>query len=141
MECKKCGKEIAITNEIAYCPYCSNKLTDKPQGNKNVLTRQIKISDGFKTVIVWLLLCGIFVALFKVSKYLLWGTWEIEIPVLFTWITLLMIAGVALHFSLAYAIYKHAKKNNRRAVAWATAFIVFTPVLAGLLYLLSWPKE
>ncbi len=142
MQCNKCGKEIALNDDMVYCPYCGNKLESTSSKNKtNLLTKKIKINDSLKELIVWLLLCGILVAFFAVFGQLFSELIEIEIPELFTWIALVTIAFVAAYFTLAYAIYNHAKKNNRRAVAWATAFIVFTPILAGLFYLLSWPKE
>lgn len=38
-------------------------------------------------------------------------------------------------------IYKHAKAYGRNAVAWATAFVFFSPLWAGIAYLLTWPKD
>ncbi len=142
MKCRKCGKEITFTDDMVYCPYCSNKLEDaSSNNNKNILTKELKISDSFKALIVWLLLCVILVALFSVFRQSLSNIFGVEIAELLTWIVLVAIACVGMYFTLAYVVYNHAKKRNRRAIAWATAFIVFTPILAGLLYLLSWPKE
>ena len=123
-----------------YCPYCGDKL-EKASGNKNLLTRELGISDSIKAFIVWLLLFGIFVVLYTVFKQLFSSIIGIEIPGLFTWIIIAILAGVGVYFTFAYVVYNHAKKHNRRAVAWATAFIAFSPILAGLLYLLTWPKR
>ena len=141
MKCTKCGSELNATDGVLYCPFCGNRLKNEHNNNKNPLTRELKVSDGLKELIVWLLLCGILVTLFLVSKQLISNAIGVEIPASLMWIIYSAIAGIGLYFTLAYVVYNHAKKHHRRAVAWATAFIVFTPFIAGLLYLLSWPKE
>jgi len=52
------------------------------------------------------------------------------------------LAGFYIFYILApYAVYHHSKRHGRNTVRWTTAFVVFTPVLAGVAYLLTWPKE
>lgn len=140
MECHKCGKEIVLDDALVYCPYCGVKLKGEST-EKSILRKELKVGDSVKAFIVWLLLCGILLVLFTLSKQLISENFGFEIPELLDWRVLSIIVTVGLYFTLAYAIYNHAKKHDRRAVAWATAFIVFTPILSGLLYLLSWPKE
>jgi hypothetical protein len=142
VECNKCGKEITLNNGAVYCPYCGVKLKgeDTPK-RKSIWTRQLKIGDGVKAFIVWLLLCVIVVPFFGLVKWLVSARFGLDIAGLADWIVVCLIGAIALYFTLAYVVYHHAKKHHRRAVAWATAFVVFTPVLGGLAYLLSWPKE
>lgn len=53
-----------------------------------------------------------------------------------------VVAGIYIFYILApYAVYHHAKQKGRNAVRWTTAFVVFTPLLAGIAYLLTWPKK
>lgn len=140
MECKKCGKEITLNDGVVHCPYCGVKLKGEDT-RKSILTRELKVGDRVKAFIVWMLLCGIMAVFFTVFKELFSKRFGLEIPGLVNWIVLSLIGAIGLYFTLAYAVYNHAKKHDRRAVAWATAFIVFTPILAGLAYLLTWPKE
>jgi hypothetical protein len=52
------------------------------------------------------------------------------------------LGGIYIFYILApYAVYHNAKRHGRNAVRWTTAFVVFTPVLAGIAYLLTWPKS
>ena len=146
MECKKCGKEITLNDGMVYCPYCGVKLKgqDAPK-RRSIFTRELKIGYGVKALIVWVLLCVILLVLY--SRFynsvweIIWYRFGWEIQGLFGWMVISMICGIALYFTLAYVVYNHAKKHHRRAVAWTTAFIVFTPILGGLVYLLTWPKE
>ncbi|AII58083.1 hypothetical protein X792_04950 [Dehalococcoides mccartyi CG1] len=58
------------------------------------------------------------------------------------WDLVLLLSGITgLTLSMAWGMYFHALEHNRRAVAWATAFAVFGPILAGIAYLLTWPKQ
>jgi len=141
MECKKCGKNITQDENMAYCPYCANKLDNNADINKSILRKEVNISDGFKAFIAWLLMVGILAVFFALFQTLFEDATGYEITELFTWISLGGIACVALYFTLAYIIYNHAKKRNRRAVAWATVSVVFSPIVAVFFYLLSWPKE
>jgi hypothetical protein len=140
MQCKKCGKEIPLNDGLVYCPYCGVKLKDEGT-KKGILTKELKVGDRAKAFIVWMLLCGIMAVFFTLFKGLFSEMFSLEIPSLVDWIVLSLIGATGLYFTLAYVVYNHARKHNRRAVAWATAFVVFTPILAGLAYLLTWPKE
>lgn len=46
-------------------------------------------------------------------------------------------------FNLASAdILRHyVKHHERNVVSWTTAIILFSPILIGILYLLTWPKD
>ena len=142
MKCKKCGKEITSNDGVGYCPYCGGKLkVENTPKNKSIFTRELKVGDSIKALIVWMLLCGIMAVFFTLFRELFSERFGLEIPGLINWIVLSLIGAIGLYFTLAYVVYNNARKHNRRAVAWATAFIVFTPILAGLAYLLTWPKE
>ncbi len=139
MECKKCGKEITLNDGVVYCPYCGVKLKGEDTAKrKSIFTRELKVHDSVKALIVWILLCVVIWALSilfgELSSFL-------SRPEFTIWDGLGLIGGLALYITLAYVVHNHAKSHNRRAVAWTTAFIVFTPILAGLAYLLTWPKE
>ena len=56
----------------------------------------------------------------------------------FAWI---YIAAGILYIVGVWIMYKHAYINNRNAVRWTTAAIVFSPVLAWIVYGLSWRKS
>jgi len=45
-----------------------------------------------------------------------------------------------LYIVIPQIVYGNAKSHGRNAVRWTTAFVVFTPFLAGIAYLLTWPK-
>jgi hypothetical protein len=51
------------------------------------------------------------------------------------------IAIGILYIVSIWLIYRHAKRYNRNAVRWTTAAIVFSPVLAWIVYGLSWRKN
>ena len=61
----------------------------------------------------------------------------------FDWapIAWLYIAAVILYVVGVFIMYKHAKLNNRNAVRWTIAAIIFTPILAWIAYGLSWSKR
>lgn len=46
-----------------------------------------------------------------------------------------------LYIVVPQIVYGNAKSYGRNAVRWTTAFVVFTPFLAGIAYLLTWPKN
>jgi hypothetical protein len=52
-----------------------------------------------------------------------------------------IIAAGILYIVGTWIIYRHAKHHKRNAVAWTTAAIAFSPVLAGIAYGLTWPKS
>ena len=144
MECKKCGKEITLNDGVVYCPYCGVKLKgqDAPK-RRSIFTRELKVPGIVKAFIVWMLLCVVIWVLsvaFHGFDELRSDIYHIGL-VLPIWTYPALIGAIALYITLVYVVYDHAKRHHRRAVAWTTAFIVFTPILAGLVYLLTWPKE
>ncbi len=52
-----------------------------------------------------------------------------------------IIAAGILYIIGVWIMYHHAKRYNRNAVRWTTAAIVFSPVLAWIVYGLSWRKS
>jgi DNA-directed RNA polymerase subunit RPC12/RpoP len=140
MECSKCGKDVTVDDEMLYCPYCSVRLKGEEK-RRGILRRELRASDDAKALMVWCLLYGIMAVFLTAFRELVNARLGINVPGLGDSLILVLIAGIASYFTLAYVVYNHAKKRNRRAVAWATAFVVFTPVLGGIAYLLSWPKE
>lgn len=111
-------------------------------------------------LILWIvlpcLLCGIFFAVDYVDgtsgyhRYYigwLWPSWHHEVTTPFAWapIASVCVASIAafwgLYVVLPYIVYHNAMRNGRNAVRWTTAFIIFTPLLAGIVYLLTWPNR
>ena len=146
MKCNKCAKEISNANDIVYCPFCGGRLETKAGSEKSLLRRELKVSYWLRALIVWVLIVGILevldFALVVPQMEEIWvALFGVNSAGILNWLSLAFIMGIGTYFTLAYVVYSHAKEHRRRAVAWATAFIVFTPILGGLLYLLSWPKE
>jgi len=52
-----------------------------------------------------------------------------------------IIAALIVYIVGCWIIYQHAKRYRGNAVRWATASVVFSPVLAGIAYGLTWPKS
>lgn len=114
-------------------------------------------------VILWivltLILCGIFFVIdyFDPSNVGEWTdhplfslfsgaekTYHVITP--FNWApeTSIVIASIVVFYLYIFTtriIYRHAKPNRRNVVRWTTASIVFSPLLAGLIYLLTWPQK
>jgi len=140
MECKKCGKEITLSDGVVYCPYCGVKLKGE-DSRRSGATRKLKASYSTLAAVLLIILGGLLVVLINMYRVSI-GEWlGLEIPELSNWMVICIIVGIGLYSTLPYAVYNHAKKHNRRAVSWAAACIVFTPILAGLTYLLTWPKK
>ena len=56
-------------------------------------------------------------------------------------LTILVVTALyVLYVFPTVMVYHNANRVGRNAVRWATAFVVFTPLLAGIAYLLTWPK-
>ena len=140
MECNKCGKEIKLNNGVAYCPYCGVNL-DCEDDRRRGVNKWLEVRYSSRLAILLLILCEALVLLVVRYRVPISEGLGFEIPRLPFWMFLCIIVGIALYLTLPYEVYKHAKKKNRRAVMWATAFVVFTPILAGLVYLFTWPKE
>ena len=140
MECKKCGKEITLNDGVVYCPYCGVNLNGE-ESRKKRATKKLEVGYSLRTALLLIVLCEVLVLLVTVYRVPI-GEWlGLEIPKLSFWMFICIIVGIGLYSTLPYVVYKHAKKHNRRAVMWTAAFIVFTPILAGLAYLFTWPKE
>lgn len=148
MKCNSCGKEIPIVENMIHCPFCGMKIENEvaSDSKKSIFRKELNVSYWFRALIVWWLIVGILTVLNftliapQMEKFwvFLFGPDSVES---LNWLSIVGIIGIGIYFTLAYVVYSHAKEHNRRAVAWATAFIIFTPVLGGLFYLLSWPKE
>ena len=52
-------------------------------------------------------------------------------------------ATVVIFFNMVSAAFirPYVKRHGRNGTAWTTAIVVFTPILAGIAYLLTWPKS
>jgi hypothetical protein len=50
-------------------------------------------------------------------------------------------AAIILYIVGIWIIYQYAKRHGRNVVRWTTAAITFSPVLAGIVYGLTWPKS
>jgi hypothetical protein len=62
----------------------------------------------------------------------------------FTWapLTSITVAVVlAINLVSANVLKPYLERQGRNVVAWTTAIVVFTPILAGIVYLLTWPKD
>lgn len=100
-------------------------------------------------LLLWMLVCGILSACFFIIEDVTdtgpqfgfslceegaeWrGGWAIQLSIFVT----------ILGFNLATTdVLRHYVRHHRRnVVSWTTASIVFTPILAGIVYLLTWPK-
>ena len=51
------------------------------------------------------------------------------------------IALAILYAVGCWIIYQHTKRYRGNAVRWATASVVFSPILVGIAYGLTWPKN
>jgi hypothetical protein len=58
-----------------------------------------------------------------------------------TAVTVILAVFYIFYIVIPHIVYDNAKRHGRNAVRWTTAFVVFTPVLAGIAYLLTWPKS
>jgi len=72
-------------------------------------------------------------------------SWESPVvahtPIYWAPIASIIAAGLALYIVATQTVYSNAKRHGRNAIRWATAFVLFTPILAGITYLLTWPKD
>lgn len=149
MKCPHCQKEISEADSL-YCPYCGKKL--KPTEKKKLNPTNLILLG-----IIWTLGSGVFSAIFFAidDSDTTYGRpygdgWH---PVLrgqeylycshITWAPTASIVTsiIILNIISAYIVYHHAKRHGRNPVAWATAFAVFSPLLAGIAYGLTWPKS
>lgn len=115
-------------------------LTSKP-------VRKILLS-----ILVAVLLCIIFFSIDLLDgithtyTYRTWGGLEKTVVETIAWaddataVTVILAAFYIFYIVIPNIVYNNAKRHGRNAVRWTTAFVVFTPVLAGIAYLLTWPK-
>ncbi len=100
-------------------------------------------------LLAWILICGLITGVFFLIDnqgapgQLVWNpeTWRFEREPNITWApgASLWVGLIGLSVATAHIIYHHAKRHGRNAVAWATAFIVFSPFLSFIVYLITWP--
>ena len=76
-------------------------------------------------LLLWIIICGILSLIFAGIE----AGW-------------LAVFVLILGFNLATTdVLRHyVRQHGRNVVSWTTASIVFTPILAGIVYLLTWPK-
>jgi len=92
-------------------------------------------------LLLWMLVCGILSVCFFILEdvtdtgYSRWrdsGGWAAQLSIFVT----------ILGFNLAttHVLRHYVRHHERNVVSWTTASIVFTPILAGIVYLLTWPR-
>jgi hypothetical protein len=79
-----------------------------------------------RAILYWILLCGTLTFVFCLLGICVASIWT---------------AAIGLNIAWAYIVYHDAKRRGRKEVAWATTFVVFGVLLAGILYLLTWPSS
>lgn len=50
------------------------------------------------------------------------------------------IVALAVYTGGTSVVYRHAKRNGRNVVRCVTASLLFSPILTGIVYLLTWPE-
>lgn len=140
MKCPHCQKEVSEADSL-YCPYCGKKL--KPAEKK-----KLSLANLILLGIIWVLGSGFFSAIFFAidfennppSYYRSLGLPWHSSPITWAPTASIVTSIIILNIISAYIVYHHAKRHGRNPVAWATAFAVFSPILAGIAYGLTWPK-
>jgi len=130
MKCPHCQKEISEADSL-YCPYCGKKLT---QGS---VQRGIRFNSPRAAIpfLWWFVVCAPLAILLTIAEVIVtnqvtegWAAFS------------LFVAAPGIYIASVYVIYDNARRHGRNAVAWTTAAIVFSPILAGIAYGLTWPK-
>ena len=107
------------------------------------------IDRSLLNLILWILIWGLFSGLFFTIDYfdgtIGGGSGRLHDGLYspYTWapIVTIVIGIIGFYIAGADIIYYDAKRRARNVVAWTTASIVFSPCLAAIAYLLTWPKN
>jgi len=115
-----------------------------------------------KSFLLWFLVCGILACVFFVidsvddplRQQIIWrpiGEPPPEQPpeptyvrvVHYTWSPIATTIVFILYFNIftAVSLRYYVERHGRNVVRWTVACIIFTPILAGVAYLLTWPKD
>ena len=102
-------------------------------------------------LLIWILVCGVLSAGFFILENVTGTGSELtrvrggggEYKTTGGWAVGLSIFTTILGFNLATTevLIHYVRQHERNLVSWATASLVFTPILAGVVYLLTWPKD
>jgi hypothetical protein len=124
MECPHCQKEISESGFV-YCPHCGKQLIKEKKANLR--------KGGLIAFLIWVIINAIFAI---VILALGGGLRPIDYLIVMGISALPVLYGFG-----AWAIYIVAKHHNRNAVRWMTIAIVFSPVIAWIVYGLSWSRS
>lgn len=121
-----------------------SKTKDKPPETRN---KRLEIR-AIQNFILWVLICGFLIAIIFVIHHFI-GSNHVYVPrsqrygIDWHWASILSLIIAIIGFNIASAdILKHLiNKHGRNVIAWTTSIIVFTPFLATIAYLLTWPKN
>lgn len=124
---------------------------------KDFMTPKSFLRLILRNTILWIVICGLLDVILWIVDYidflnserslpyekeLSFGTY-MAIPYYTTSVwtnwSILIISILGLNIAGANIVYNHAKSHNRNACAWLVGFILFTPILAGIAYLVTWP--
>lgn len=74
-----------------------------------------------------------------------WGSSRVRTldthPFLSLFILVTFVYVLLLNLAFVDVLRHVIKRHERNVVAWTTAVVVFSPFLAGIAYLLTWPKD
>jgi len=146
MKCPHCQKEISESGSI-YCPYCGKRLKPGQGRVKGIFSWNLVVWPA----LTWVILSGFCYWLDKqelakvFSRYIYhfgqWmGVYDLVPGNPLEWAVeawVIMAAGI-LYIVGIWIIYYHAKRYNRNTVCWTTTAIVFSPVVAWIVYGLTW---
>ncbi len=106
--------------------------------------RRHDVRNVILSIILLLVLCVGFFIIDKIdgATRVYKDYWRISYDtILYTWapeVSTILVAS-CLYVVLSCTIHQHAQRNGRNVIRWTTASLVFTPLLAGIAYLLTWP--
>ena len=128
------GIKVRLNNQS------STKQKSPESRNRRAITRTIQ------NLVLWIVISGVLSAIFfTIEKITGTGSdysWRRGVST-GGWAAGLSIFVTIIGFNLATAdILRHyIRQHGRNVISWTTAIIVFTPILAGIVYLLTWPKN